>query len=107
MLFSFIELPPFAALREDLFDDDDFALFQISLCANPDAGEVIPGTRGCRKIRWKGSGRGKRGGARVIYFLRAAAGQIVLVAAYTKNERDDVPRPWLKRLKQEWEHEQS
>lgn len=43
----------------------------------------------------------------MIYFLRAAAGQIVLVAAYTKNERDDVPRPWLKRLKQESEHEQS
>lgn len=107
MLFSFIELPPFAAMREELFDDDEFALFQISLCANPDSGEVIPGTRGCRKVRWKGSRRGKKGGARVIYFLHNAAGQIVLVAGYMKNERDDVPRPWLKRLKQEWEHEQS
>jgi hypothetical protein len=72
----------------------------------PDAGDVIPGTLGCRKVRWKASGRGKRGGARVIYFLRDAAGQIVLVAAYAKNERDDVPRAWLRRLKQEWEDEQ-
>ena len=107
MMFTFIELSPFAQLRDELFTDDEFALFQRYLCDCPTAGDVIPGTLGCRKVRWKASGRGKRGGARVIYFLQDAAGQIVLVAVYAKNEKDDVPRAWLRRLKQEWEDEQS
>lgn len=106
MLYTFVELSPFATLRDELFTDDEFALFQRYLCDCPDAGDVIPATQGCRKVRWRGSGRGKRGGVRVIYFLRDTAGQIVLVAVYAKNERDDVPRAWLRRLKQEWEDEQ-
>ena len=108
MLYEFIELPPFAALRDELFADDaDFATFQLHLCQFPEAGDVIPETGGCRKIRWAARGKGKRGGARVIYFLRLKHGQIVLVAAYGKSERDDGPRKWLRKLKEAFDHEQS
>ena len=107
MLFEFIELPPFAAVREELFtDEESFATFQLYLCLHPQAGEVIPGTGGCRKIRWAAKGKGKRGGARVIYFLQLAQERIVLVAAYGKGERDDVPRAWLHKLKEVFDHEQ-
>ena len=107
MLFEFIELPPFAALRDELFaDDEDYATFQRFLCHHPQAGDVIPGTNGCRKLRWAARGKGKRGGARVIYFLRLTNAQIVLVAVYGKGERDDVPRPWLRKLKEAFDHEQ-
>ncbi len=108
MLFEFIELSPFAAMRDELFaDDEGFAAFQRYLCLDPQAGDVISGTDGCRKVRWAAKGKGKRGGARVIYFLRLTAGQIVLVAAYGKGERDDVPRSWLRKLKEAFDHEQS
>jgi mRNA-degrading endonuclease RelE of RelBE toxin-antitoxin system len=106
MKFGFIELPPFSAMRDELFaSDEDFAAFQDHLAEHPDAGVVIPQTGGCRKLRWAGSGRGKRGGSRVIYFLRMRAGQIVLVAGYTKNERDDLPRSYLRKLKEIHDHE--
>ena len=107
MFWEFVELPPFAELRDSLFSDDEFLALQEFLCKQPEAGDVIPSTSGCRKLRWSAKGKGKRGGARVIYFLRTKAGQIVLVAAYGKGERDDVPRPWLKRIKEAFEHEQS
>ena len=107
MLWTFIELPPFAELRDDLFPDNEFLSLQIFLCEHPDAGDVIPQTGGCRKLRWQAKGKGKRGGARVIYFLKRSQGQIILVTAYGKGERDDVPRIWLKRIKEVFDHEQS
>ena len=107
MLWEFVELPPFAELWDELFSTEEFRDLQIFLIDQPKAGDVVPGTGGCRKLRWAAKGKGKRGGARVIYFLRIADDQIVLVAAYGKGERDDVPRPWLKRIKEVFEHEQS
>jgi mRNA-degrading endonuclease RelE of RelBE toxin-antitoxin system len=107
MSWEFIELPPFAELRDTLFSDEEFLDLQKFLIGHPKAGDVIPGTGGCRKLRWAAKGRGKRGGARVIYFLSIMESQIVLVAVYGKGERDDVPRAWLKRIKEVFEHEQS
>ena len=103
MYYEFIELVPFAAVRDELFGDEQFLELQWYLCRRPEAGDVFPETGGCRKLRWKVQGKGKRGGARVIYFLRTEAGQIVLVAAYGKNELDDVPRQWLRKLKEHYD----
>jgi len=105
MLWEFIELPPFVELRDTLFSDDEFLALQAFLCEHPETGDVIPGTGGCRKLRWAAKGKGKRGGARVIYFLRTIEGQLVFITAYGKGDRDDVPRPWLKRIKEVFEHE--
>ena len=55
---------------QEYLSDDEYAVLQQSLVANPETGDVIPGSGGVRKIRWGIAGRGKRGGLRVIYFLR-------------------------------------
>jgi len=58
---------------------------------------------GCRKLRWAASGRGKRGGARVIYFLRVSSGEIVLVTMYAKNAQDNITPKVLRELRQWYE----
>jgi hypothetical protein len=76
--FTFIELQPFAAVRDKYLNDEEFAELQSYLAMHPEAGDVIPRSGGCRKLRWAAEGRGKRGGVRVVYFLRLRPGQIVL-----------------------------
>jgi hypothetical protein len=108
LLLSFIELAPFARAREAYgMDDAEFSELQAALGAQPEAGDVIPGTGGCRKLRWRAQGRGKRGGYRVIYFLRTAEGLIVLVLLYSKNVRDNVEPELLKQLKARYGHGQA
>ena len=51
---------------------------------------IVPELAGARKMRWSGSGRGKRGGIRVIYFYVVAPGKILLLHAYAKNEKENV-----------------
>lgn len=102
-MFTFIELDPFARVREALLDDSEFARLQLHLLAQPDAGDVIPGSDGCRKLRWSLAGRGKRGGARVIYFLRLLSGEIVLVTMYAKNVRDNIDPKLLRELRNQYE----
>ena len=61
-----------------------------SIVAAPDAAPVIRGTGGIRKLRWAGSGRGKRGGIRTVYFYHAGPGAIYLLTAYAKADREDL-----------------
>ena len=84
-------------------DDEEFAVLQQYLVEHPDAGDVIPRSGGCRKLRWRATGRGRRGGIRVISFLRLASGQIVLVTMYAKNVRENIDPSLLKRLKEGFE----
>jgi hypothetical protein len=88
----FYELPAFAKFREDYLDDDAFKQLQNVLIANPDAGAIIKGTGGLRKLRFADSGRnkGKRGGLRIIYFFKQADDQIWLFTLYDKDEVDDL-----------------
>ena len=60
------------------------------IAENPDAGEVIPGADGARKVRWQRQGTGKRGGARVIYFHLAGDGIVLLVMVHAKAKRANV-----------------
>ncbi|MDR2669233.1 MAG: addiction module toxin RelE [Desulfovibrio sp.] len=105
MFYEFIELKPFAQTRDELFTEEAFTELQIYLCKQPEAGTVIPGTSGCRKLRWSAKGKGKQGGARVIYFLRSALGQIVLVTAYGKNVFENTPHDWLRKIKEACDNE--
>lgn len=61
-----------------------------SIVADPGAAPVIRGTGGIRKLRWAGSGRGKRGGIRTVYFYHAGPGAIYLLTAYAKADREDL-----------------
>ena len=104
-MYTFIELKPFADVREKYLDDDEFITLQQYLIANHETGDVIPRSGGCRKIRWSAEGRGKRGGVRIIYFLKLPPGTIVLVTMYAKNVRDTIDSGILKRLKEHFDHD--
>ncbi|MHB1941558.1 MAG: hypothetical protein ACYCP0_00670 [Acidiferrobacteraceae bacterium] len=65
---EFIEAPPFTRLVHKYLADDEYAALQWALTLRPEAGAVIPGSGGIRKLRWAGKGHGKRGGLRVIYY---------------------------------------
>lgn len=66
-------------------EDEVYADLQQILCTNPAAGDLIKGTGGLRKIRWGGSGRGKRGGSRIIYYWLSRDDQIYMLYVYPKN----------------------
>ena len=80
-------------------DDGDYTKLQLALVRRPDWGNVIPGSGGLRKLRWAGSGRGKRGGLRVIYYWHVADDEIWMLLAYPKNEREDLTRDEIKVLR--------
>jgi hypothetical protein len=81
--------------------DDEYWKLQQTLLADPEVGAVIPGSGGVRKLRWGVAGRGKRGGIRVIYFLRTQQGQIWMLTLYPKNVAENIPAHILKQIKGE------
>jgi len=98
------ETPIFRRYAADIWSDDERAEFINWIAANPYAGVVIPGSGGCRKVRWSRKGQGKRGGARIIYFC-AADGVIWLLIVYTKARLDTLPASFLAELRQGVEDE--
>lgn len=98
----FIELPPFQRHRKDYLDDELFRSFQIALMKNPEAGDVIEGTGGLRKVRFVDERRnkGKRGGLKVIYYWWSGGSEFWLFTLYGKNEQDDLTQQQKKILKQ-------
>lgn len=82
-----------------------YRLLQHALVLDPEYGDVIRGSGGLRKLRWSGSGRGKRGGVRIIYYWAVDAETILLLVIYGKNEKDDLSAQELKLLKRLVEQE--
>ncbi|HEX9160416.1 MAG TPA: hypothetical protein VF980_01815 [Thermoanaerobaculia bacterium] len=91
-MLEFLETAVFTRRIADLLTDSEYAALQGALIVSPDAGDVIPGTGGLRKMRWQESrrGKGKRGGVRVIYYWYASGRVIYMLVAYSKDERDDL-----------------
>jgi mRNA-degrading endonuclease RelE of RelBE toxin-antitoxin system len=98
LMFTFIEHPTFTKQIESLFADDEYRRLQTDLAADPQAGDVIPGLSGLRKLRWGAKGKGKRGGARIIYLLIPKPGIVYLFYAYTKGDITDMSSAQKKRL---------
>jgi hypothetical protein len=96
---EFVETSYFTKQLSQLLSDDEYAMFQGYMVANPRAGDVIQGTGGLRKVRWAAGGAGKRAGARVIYFYAAAQSQIRLLLIYKKGVQDDLTADQKKALK--------
>ena len=86
----FVETPIFTADVGALLSDEEYAALQHHLVAMPNAGAVIAGTGGLRKIRWSVAGKGKRGGTRVIYYHVVAQAQIRMILIYRKGIKDDL-----------------
>jgi hypothetical protein len=91
-----VETREFLSATKKLMDDADRAELVLYLAYNPTAGDVIPGSGGVRKLRWGLEGRGKRGGARVIYFFHDMEMPLYLFSAYAKNEREDLEQSEIK-----------
>jgi hypothetical protein len=100
-MISFVETKLFTRLVQEYLSDDDYSKLQQALLADPEAGAIIPGSGGVRKLRWGVAGRGKRGGIRVIYFLRTAQGPIWMLTLYAKNVTESIPASVLKQIKDE------
>jgi hypothetical protein len=97
-MFTFIESSVFERILPSYLDDDEYSELQQFLIQNPDAGEVVPGSGGVRKIRWARSGTGKRGGLRVIYFVRYKPNELWMLTLYSKAKHDNVPSHILRQL---------
>ena len=95
----FVETSVFTKRLVQLTDDDAYRRFQAELAANPEKGKLIQGTGGLRKARMAARGKGKRGGARVIYLYLETATVIYLVYVYDKGEADDLTATQKKELK--------
>ncbi len=99
MPMVFIETPIFTrALRETL-SDEEYSTLQLRLIVDPEAGDLIPGSGGLRKIRVSSGGKGKRGGARVIYFLHPASQQCFLLLIYKKSALENPSLGQLKKIR--------
>ncbi len=86
---KFYETAIFTEQITSLLDDLSYAEFQQALIVDPEAGDLIQGARGLRKIRWKLPGRGKSGGIRIIYYL-VCMDEIFLLFAYPKSKQENI-----------------
>lgn len=100
-----IEAPPFTKRVGLYLDHDEYLALQWALLMRPQAGAIIPGSGGIRKLRWAGKGRGKRGGLRVVYYWRNSSGEIWLLSIYAKNEMENIPLNELRELRKEIDDE--
>jgi len=100
-MFSFIETSLFSRLVQEYLTDEEYRKLQRELIQNPEAGAVVSGSGGVRKLRWAAPGRGKRGGYRVIYFVRRPKGIIWMLTIYPKSEIDSIPGHILKQIREE------
>jgi hypothetical protein len=94
----FVETPIFTARLGGHLDDEGYRALQLALALRPEQGPVIPGSHGLRKLRWGTSGRGKRGGLRVIYHWNAREDVAYMLFVYAKNEQGDLTRSQMKVL---------
>lgn len=102
-MYSFIETRLFTRLVGEYLSDDEYRELQAALIANPESGDIVRGSGGVRKLRWRAVGRGKRGGYRVIYFAKIAQGVIWMLTMYPKNVVEDIPAHVLRHIGKEVE----
>ena len=85
-----IETLAFTRRVTSFLSDKEYQALQWFLCTLPEAGAVIQGTGGARKVRWKQERQGKRGGVRIIYFHHASRDQVWMLAMYAKTDKEDL-----------------
>lgn len=100
---EFIEAPIFSKLIYEYIDDTEYSALQIELASRPDAGNIIPGSGGIRKLRWKLEGKGKKGGLRIIYYWKDKQNKIWLLTLHAKNEAESLPISILREIRKEIE----
>ena len=104
-MFTFVETSLFSKLVMEYLSDEEYLKLQDKLAQDPESGTVIRGSGGVRKFRWAAPGRGKRGGYRVIYYVRRAKEIIWMLTIFPKSETDSIPGHILRRIREEIEDE--
>lgn len=95
----FVETPIFTRRLKSLLAEEEYRELQNDLIEKPDAGAIIRGSGGLRKLRWAAKGRGKSGGVRVIYYRFVSTEKFLMLFIYPKNEQDNLTPEQIKRMK--------
>ena len=98
LVFTFTESSVFERLLPVYLDDDEYVELQQHMMKNPEAGQLVRGSGGVHKLRWARPGMGKRGGLRVIYFVRYEPNEFWMLSLYAKAKQENVPGHILKQL---------
>ncbi len=93
-----IETPIFTKKIKNVLSDNEYRKLQWVLVVNPEAGVVIPGSGGLRKLRWAIPGGGKRGGLRIIYYWYSQDQRIYMLLPYKKSGQEDLTNEQIKIL---------
>ncbi|NRA72527.1 MAG: type II toxin-antitoxin system RelE/ParE family toxin [Gammaproteobacteria bacterium] len=101
----FIETSTFTKILPSYLSDDDYRGLQSYLLQKPDAGDIVRGSGGVRKVRWAPSGRGKSGGVRAIYYWKKSEHEIWMLTMYSKSERGTISGNVLKQIAEAIDHE--
>ena len=99
-VYTVIETPVYSNKVGGILTDDERDSFAVFIASNPHAGSVVRGSGGVRKVRWAQQGRGKSGGARIIYFNQIENGEIWLLTIFAKGDRSTIPSNELKVIKE-------
>jgi mRNA-degrading endonuclease RelE of RelBE toxin-antitoxin system len=101
---EFIEATAFTKYVYEYLSDDEYLGLQSFLLKYPEAGKIVPGSGGIRKIRWAMAGKGKSGGLRVIYYFKRQDDEIWLLTIFSKNEIENIPAHVLRKIAKEIEN---
>jgi mRNA-degrading endonuclease RelE of RelBE toxin-antitoxin system len=102
---EFIEATAFTKHVHDYLSGDEYRGLQNYLLQYPEAGKVVPGSGGVRKVRWRMAGKGKSGGVRVIYYFKKQDDEIWLLTIYSKSEVENIPAHVLREIAKEIEND--
>jgi hypothetical protein len=89
-MFDVVETPFYLSRSDKILSDDERELLVDWISEHYDSGDVIPGSGGVRKLRWRRAGMGKRGGLRVIFYTYLSGGRVYLLDVYAKNNQDSI-----------------
>ena len=98
-MLTVVESPFFQKLWPRYWDEDERAEFASFIASNSEAGSVIRGSGGVRKVRWAREGTGKSGGVRIVYLTRGEAGEVYLLTLYAKSESENISLSTLKEIR--------
>jgi mRNA-degrading endonuclease RelE of RelBE toxin-antitoxin system len=101
----FIETTAFTKLLSSYLTDDEYRALQTYLMQKPDAGNIVKGSGGVRKVRWAQDGKGKSGGVRIIYYWKKPDHEVWMLTMYSKTERSTIPGHILKQIAEAIDHE--
>ncbi len=98
---KFIETSIFTKLIYTYLTDDEYVGLQGFMLKYPEAGKIVPGSGGVRKLRWSIAGKGKRGGVRGIYYFKKHEDEIWMLTIYGKSEMENIPAHILRQIAEE------